>query len=129
MKSLKWLLEIVYYEKNYKAEETGDWKHDFFPSLLCFLIAIMMPFVAPFMNVFWGYDATRIVFICIVYPILALCFYLYFRTHHDEIMNNEEYIYVNNRRKIYFRIIIVSVIGGLLLLLLNNYLLEKLLLS
>ena len=121
MKSLKWLLEIIYYEANHKYEKS----HDIFPNIV-FLITTILPFIIPILDFLLGYDLAFIIVMLVITPIMCLSVYLYFRFHHNDIMNNEEYKNVKNRRKIYNTIFLIGIIGWFPLTLLCYFILKTL---
>ena len=121
MKRLKWLLEIIYYEVNHKSEKS----HDCWP-IIGFFIAAIIALVIPIFDALLGHDLMYIIVMLVVTPIICLSVYLYFRFHHDEIMNNEEYINADNRKKIYNVTCAICIFGCLPLMFLVYFLLNAL---
>lgn len=121
MKSLKWLLEIIYYEVNHKSEKSHDcW------SIIGFFVAAIIAFVIPIFWALLGRDLMYITVMFVITPLICLGVYFYFKSHHEEIMKNEEYKNSNNRRKIYNNTCVVCIIGCMPIGLLLFYLLKSL---
>lgn len=121
MKNLKWLLEIIYYEVNHKSVKS----HDVMP-IIGFFIAIIIAFVIPVFDALLGHDLMYIVVLLIVAPVICLSVYFYFRSHHDEIMNNKKYINADNRRNIYNITCAICILGCLPLMFLLYFILKVL---
>ena len=121
MKSLKWLLEIIYYEVNHKSEKS----HDPMP-IIGFFITAIIAFVIPIFDALLGHDLMYIIVMLLVTPIMCLSVFLYFRFHHNDIMSNEDYINADNRKKIYNVTCAICIFGCLPLMFLVYFLLKSL---
>lgn len=121
MKSLKWLIELIYYETNHKSEKS----HDCMP-IIGFFIAAIIAFVIPILGALLGRDLMYITVMFVITPLMCLGVYLYFRFHHDEIMNNEEYQNVNNRKKIIKTTLVISALACAPIMLLFSFILKSL---
>lgn len=108
MKKIKRLIELIYFENNYKNRGAGE-----IIVIVGIFISLTMPFVGPILYAFFGQELMTYILLFIYLPILYLSLYLYFKKHHNEIMNNIEYINAKNRKKIYHIIAIICAFAWL----------------
>ncbi len=117
---IKRLIEIIYYETNHDSEKS----HDIFP-VIGFFLSLSIAFVVPILGTLLGFELMCITYVFIFTPLMIFSIFLYFRFHHEEIMNNEEYQNFKNRKRIIKTTLVISALACaplmlLLTLILNN---------
>ena len=92
---------------------------------LGFFLSLSIAFVVPILGALLGFELMCITYVFIFTPLMIFSIFLYFRFHHEEIMNNEEYQNFKNRKRIIKTTLVISTLACaplmlLLTLILNN---------